>query len=516
MTKNKDRDRTSISYSIAQSNRVQTHGEAASQMIQAYKGIRVDSLGKEINHYGRSLKEVSNYSVNPKYSQANYKQQAGFSAELIKEARDNKSSILNGSETRTRTTDGIGRTNDQYHDFIKLDAKGNVISGSGSQMKMLGKFSTDDEIRKSSEAIVNKIVSDDWKKYQGSPIDLPSEQVEYAKEFATIKAKDLREQAKKCRLNGDNTKASSLEEKARRYDIAREDIRDSGVYSKEAMEARMNPKRFVQKEVLSDANKSGIEAAKSSFILAGTISGAQNIYSVIFENKDFDEAVEDTLKSTALAVTSSYITSASGTVVKSMMHSSKSNAVRALGKTSAPTMIVTSVLEVGKSMCRYANGDIDEEELLLELGEKGTGMVAASYGTAIGTAILPGIGTVVGSIVGYTVSSMLYNGALSTLTNARIARERRLVIEKLAEQSISQIKMYEKQFREQASATLKYQEELFNDILSGMRDGILNDNIDDFFINVNTLGNYFGFDLQFSSFDEFDKFMSDEDSILVL
>ena len=68
----------------------------------------------------------------------------------------------------------------------------------------------------------------------------------------------------------------------------------------------------------------------------------------------------------------------------------------------------------------------------------------------------------------------------------------------------------------EASSQLEYREALFSNILNGMRNGILNDNIEDFFTNVNTLGKFFGVDLKFNTFDEFDDFMSDDDTILVL
>ncbi len=516
MSKEKNEDKISIIHGLYQTDLIQKYGEGASQILQAYKGIRIDSSGNEISHQGRSLKDISNYKVNKENQYGSYKQQSGFSAELVKEARDNKSSILNGNKSRTRTTDGIGNTNDQYHDHIKVDSNGNVIKGSGSQMKIKGKFNTDAEVRQSSENIVKDMVSDKWQKYKDSPMDIASEQVEYAKEFAEKKANDLKEQASNQRIKGNNRKALELEEKAKRYEKAKENIRDSGVSSKEGMEARLNPKTFVAKEILKDSHNAGVEAAKSSFILGGAISGAQNIYSVIFEDKAINDAIEDTVKSTVIATGSSYIVSASGSAIKSIMHSSKNSIVRNLGKTNAPAMIVTGTMEVGKSICKYAKGNINEEELLMELGEKGTGMVAASYGTAIGTAILPGIGSIIGGMVGYTASSMLYNGALSALTDSRISYERRIIIEKLAEQSILQMEMYEDQFKKEAKDVLQHRDEIFNDILTGMRDGILNDNIDDFFTNVNTLGNYFGVELQFKTFDEFDKFMSDDDTIVVL
>lgn len=47
----------STTIGMAQNQNVQKHGEAASQIIQAYKGTRYDSKGRNLNHQGRSLKK---------------------------------------------------------------------------------------------------------------------------------------------------------------------------------------------------------------------------------------------------------------------------------------------------------------------------------------------------------------------------------------------------------------------------------------------------------------------------
>ena len=73
---------------------VQTHGEGSSQIIQAYKGVRVDGQGITEDFHGRSLKGISKYKTNPQYKNQNIQQQAGFSAELIDEARQNQQAIL--------------------------------------------------------------------------------------------------------------------------------------------------------------------------------------------------------------------------------------------------------------------------------------------------------------------------------------------------------------------------------------------------------------------------------------
>ena len=110
-------------------------GSAVKEHIVAYNGID-NETGKTLN---RSLKDISNSKINPKYEQQNYKQQAGFSAEIKETARENAKRIKEEKHTRVTRTDDIGRVNDPLYDHVELDEYGNVIEGSGLQMKFVGK-----------------------------------------------------------------------------------------------------------------------------------------------------------------------------------------------------------------------------------------------------------------------------------------------------------------------------------------------------------------------------------------
>lgn len=493
---------------------VQKTGEAASQMIQALKGINVDSDGNLSEQVSRSLKDISKYKVNPNYEYSNLKQQAGFAGEVIKEARDNKNNILNGSKNRTRTTDGIGKVNDQVSDHVVLNERGEIIEGSQSQMKMLGKYSSDEEILKSSKNVLKKLTDDNWQKYKDGYVDVPSEQVEVIKKLAEEESKRLREVAKKFRESGNIDKARQLEEQANRCDNVKNKIRDSGVSSSEAMEARINPNKFVAKEVLKDSHNAGVEVAKSTFVVAGAISTAKNLYYVSTGEQSLDEAIKETSKEVISATGSAYIIGSTGTAVKAVMHTSSSQVLRNLGNTTAPTMIATAVLEVGKSLVKYGKGEIDEVELLAELGQKGTGMIGASYGATVGTIICPGIGSVVGGIIGYTVSTALYSGALKTLQDAKISAYRRAYIEKISEEAIKEMKLYETYLKESFEKEFNQRDVVFNNVLGGIKESFELNDINKLFDSAELLSKELGVNNKFKTFEEFDDFMNTEDSLI--
>lgn len=515
-SKNKIVNATTIG--MAQNELIQKNGEAASQMIQAYKGVRIDSQGKDLGHAGRSLKKISNYKINSKYRTQNIKQQSGFSAEVIKEARDNKEAIKAGDFNRTRTTDGIGMGNHQQYDHVIVDGSGNIIEGTGTQMKSLGID------KKGRVTVVDKIANDSkWEKYDGY-IDIPENQYDQAIKEAEDKASELRSQANNLREKGNFEKAKEIEDKADRYENSKKKIRKSNVKEKEAIEARLNPKGFTAKEVLIDSHEAGLEAAKGAVILSGSISCAQNLYSVIYEGKSIDEAINDVSKTTLKSSGVAYVIGTTGTGIKAIMHSSKNEITRRLGITNAPAMIATGTIEVSKSIKKYAKGEIDEVELLEELGEKGTGMVAAGFGTAVGTAagtlILPGVGSVVGGFVGsmvaYTISGVLYKETLEVLKSAKISEERRKVIEKISQGSIKEMKKYQQALTEYANLEYARREDSIDAFFKGIYQSILDNNVNSFFENINGIGKEFGVDIEFETFEEFDEAMNNDDFILIL
>ncbi len=523
------KESVNIAVGMAQSKNTQRYGEAASQILQAKKGLRVDSNGQQIEFRGRSLDEISHYKKGTGTLQQQKqvaKSQAGFSAELIEESRYNKEAILAGNSNRKRTTDGIGRTNDPQYDHVVIDNKGNVIQGSESQMKFYGIDG------KGRYKVIEKIVKDpSWSRYDGRPIDVPSDQYDGAVRYAKKCAQDYRKQAQRVAEEGKNAKANELLSKADKYEKAAKAIRKSKVSSAEAVEARNNLNRFVTKEVAADCHHAGIESAKGAFVVSGVISMAQNLYAVGAGEKEMDDAVEDVIRTTLDSGVTAYEVAVGGTAIKSIMHSSKSQMARDLGMTGFPQMIALAVVETGKSMKRYALGEIDEEELLLELGEKGTGILAAGYGAASGAmagaalgSVVPFIGTAIGATVGGFIGGMigsseggiLYRGAMEALQCERISGERRRVIESIAQKAIDENRKYQMLMEQYARANYYQREHQLKTMFQQLDKSLMDGDMDGYVQNLEGLGNIFGVKLKFGSFDEFDDFMRNENTVLVL
>lgn len=110
------------------------YGAAVKEHIVAYTG-QDNEIGKQLE---KSLKSISKERVSHEYRYQNLKQQAGFTAEVKETANVNAEKIIHSDTSRKIRTDDLGRVNDPLFDHVEIDAFGNIIDGSGAQMKFVG------------------------------------------------------------------------------------------------------------------------------------------------------------------------------------------------------------------------------------------------------------------------------------------------------------------------------------------------------------------------------------------
>lgn len=485
------------------------YGEAASEFIKGYKG----NIADDETVIKKGLKQVSESKVNPDYKYANIKQQAGFSAEIHYVDKENADSIINKSNKRIYRSNDLGRGNDPVYDVLSVDEQGNLTWG--AQMKFCGKYETPEEINNSAKNLVNKLAGDKWERYRDNKVLIPSEQYEKACEYAKEKSEQYLKQSEKFRQEGNFEKAEILKEKAKTYKQISSDLENSGISSKEAIFLREHPKLATAKYVTEKAHQSGIENAKSAAVLSGAISLSQNIVSVMNKEKTASEAVCDVGKDTAAGAVTAYILGAGDTAIRGAMNASKNEVFVNLSKTNMPSMIATASVQVGKSLIKYSKGEIDSLELMEELGEKGTGMMAASFGAAMGTLVLPGIGTVAGSMIGYMTSSTVYKSCMQILDEEIMSEERMKRIHSIASAAIESMEKQQQELLELSERFFENRKQIFEYNLDQIEIASKNNDLNLFTKGLNNIAIEMGETLQFKSFDEFDEFMLDDDSTFI-
>ncbi|MUU63354.1 hypothetical protein F7211_06250 [Helicobacter pylori] len=152
------------------------------------------------------------------------------------------------------------------------------------------------------------------------------------------------------------------------------------------------------------------------------------------------------------------------------MQSSANKVIQSLGKGSVPTMIVGVGVVNCKVLVDYFRGKIDRVECLEKLGKENTTFLSGIAMGSIGQLAIPipGVGVLIGGFVGGVMSKTFYDVSLTIFKEAKLARQRRIEIEKECRESIRQLEMYQNQFNEVFEryfhGTIKFFNESFDEL----------------------------------------------------
>lgn len=396
---------------------VDRYGSANAEFVKGYSGI-----DQETQRHFKGLKDISKSKVHPDYAEQNIKQQAGFSAEVNKVSRDNARSIIEGRSKRSiRTDDAPGFAhNDQRFDHVEL--RGNeVIDGSGSQMKFVGNH----------KRLLNKIAlgegggKNDFSRYQGSALDLPSEQVESAKEYCREQSSRLRQKAARLEEKGLKEQAQKCRRQAQNFDELEKNCRDSGMTTEDAVFLRKHPELGTALEMLGVAHEAGKQGAVSGLTAGATFSVGLNLWRLTKGDVELDEVITNIAKDSGKSALMGYAGTAVGSVAKGAMQQSDKALVRAAANTALPGMIASMTVDVAKTLCRLGAGEISPGQVIEELGQKGVNTLAGVWGGTAGQILIPipVVGAMVGASVACALSSLCFTESIFAIRAARAAKE---------------------------------------------------------------------------------------------
>lgn len=492
-------DAVQIGAVLSTSETVGRYGGANSEFIKGYTGID-NETGQQ---FANGLKDISNQKIHPDYETQNIKQQAGYSAEVAATSRDNAEAIINHSRKWTRRSDDhpdFGK-NDTVVDRVQV-LDGKIIGGSQSQMKFVG--NRDDLFKKITKP------DGEYKRYRGVKLELPSEQYEGAVEYCKKQAKELRHNALRAEQGGNFEAAQKLREQAKNYDQLAKNVRDSGLTTEDAIFYRKHPKIATARDIARTSHRAAMEGAKYGTLISGSISLLTNAFAVAQDKKQLSEAAKDTAKDTAKGAAVGYGSAFAGSAIKGAMQQSSKQTIRALSKTNLPTLALSIVISLGTSIKRCVSGEISEEELLEEIGEKGAGMLSSSMMAALGQLAIPVpfVGAAIGGIIGYSLSSMFYQSALEAAKQSNAAKTNLVHVREIEAAARAEIQrqrdeletFIRHEFKELLSETQKIFTTLEEDV-----------GIDEFSAGINRYGELLGVQLQFKSQREFDAFMTDSE-----
>ena len=487
---------------------IQRYGSANKEHLVAFTGID-NERGKFLK---KSLDSISKQKINPEYKFQNIQQQAGFAAEVKETARTNAENIIASKKERKVRTDDIDRVNDPLYDHVLLDENGNIIEGSGSQMKFVGISKNDPMGYFAPEKALNKLMSKKFEKYLDADvkIEVPSDHYDGIQKSATEKIDQLEKQADVAKNNGKADIVENKKQQIAKLKKIKKNLRRSKVSSKEAIFARKHPKISTFKDITEISHYAGLEAAKIGATFGGTVSMIQNMIALYKGEIEVEEAIKNVAKDTTCTALVSYGTSFAGSTIKGLMQNAENTTVRGLSKTNLPAAIVTSSIAFTKTLNKYFNNEINGVECFQELGEQGTGMISSAMLATIGQAVIPipVVGAMLGSMIGYTISSVSYGMLSNALKEKEIAHEKRLIIEKECAEHIKLLRFYRLELEDNISRYLDIHKELFNNTFDELKKSLNIGDVDGVINEANKITMALGKEVQFNNFKQFDDFMN--------
>lgn len=497
---NIDSDLRNIAIASAEYELIQRYGTAGSQFLIGLRGIDHET-GKV---FDRSLLSIAKGKLNrdPVNYQRNVKQQAGFSAEVASVSKRNANAIINKDSSRfARSEDIVGYgKNHNVVDIIELMDNTEITS----QMK----FVTNKEKLLKNIARGNGGGENDLSRYLAvDKLEVPTEQVNEMKAICRSEAQKLTKQSEVLKNLGKTELADKALKQAKNYESLENKITDSGLTTKEAIQYRLNPRAMTVKDIGKVSHAAGLEGLKFGAAIGGSISAVNNIIAVYSGNKDFSEAILHTSKDTIIAGATGYATAASGTAVKTYMAQSSKEIIRGISKSNMPAMVVTACLSTGKSIKKYAVGEINEAELAQEIGLSATGMMSSSMFAAIGQVAIPipVLGALIGGMVGYALTNTVYQSFFEVLKEAKLSTERRQLIEMQCEAARMLSKEYELKIKELFAYRIKELEVYGNIMFDALDSPDISS--DEFCAKMNRFAEELGTKISINNMIELDKAM---------
>ena len=493
----------------------QKYGDAVKQHFVAYSG-RDNETGINLV---KGLKDIAEGKINPDYEFQNISQQSGFAAEVKEVARSNAEAIINDDSTRKIRTDDLGRINDQLYDTLTIDKNGNIIDGTGEQIKFLGSSKDDPKGLGNAKRAFDKLSSKEFKKYldNDAKIVVPTEQYQGILQEADAEINKLSSQLDRLKNSEKTEEFTKIENRIKDLKKLKENLKKASLTTEEAREARLSPKLSTAKDVLKLSHRAGLDAAQTASLIGGSVSIVKNITAVFKNEKNTGEAVRDVALDTGRAGALGYGTGFAGSIIKGAMQNSESTYIRALSKTNIAGTTVNIAITSTRILTNYFNGEIDGVQCLEMLGQEGVGMVASAMFATIGQIAIPIpiVGGLIGGMIGYALSSASYGLLLNALKEKEMAHKERMYIESVCAEHIKMIREYRLEIEKIINQYLSNKLEVFNEAFTGIKNALEIGDIDLFIENTNRITENFGGKPAFSTIDEFDKIMLTKTTIKI-
>ncbi|WRB99543.1 hypothetical protein KVC88_03325 [Helicobacter pylori] len=198
---------------------------------------------------------------------------------------------------------------------------------------------------------------------------------------------------------------------------------------------------------LQSSHEAGVDITESKMLIKFAPLLLMNLYEYVGNGKDSKEAFDQAMKDAKGVV----LSCGRAAFLKDMVSNSPNETIQSFdGDLEVAMQLEKTSIECYKIFIDYGSQKIDDDELSCRLLHTGTKILGTKAMAVVGQTFIPipGVGAIIGNFVGALLSKTLCENLRDALKEAKLARQRRIEIEKECRESIRLLEIYRNQFKE--------------------------------------------------------------------
>ncbi|MFP6239656.1 hypothetical protein ACLGCQ_03235 [Helicobacter pylori] len=198
---------------------------------------------------------------------------------------------------------------------------------------------------------------------------------------------------------------------------------------------------------LQSSHEAGVDITESKMLIKFAPLLLMNLYEYVGNGKDSKEAFDQAMKDAKDVV----LSCGRAAFLKDMVSNSPNETIQSFdGDLEGVMRLEKTSIECYKIFIDYGSQKIDDDELSCRLLHTGTKILGTKAMAVVGQTFIPipGVGAIIGNFVGALLSKTLCENLRDALKEAKLARQRRIEIEKECRESIRLLEIYRNQFKE--------------------------------------------------------------------
>ncbi|MEW9124502.1 MAG: hypothetical protein AB2421_17450 [Thermotaleaceae bacterium] len=328
------------------------------------------------------------------------------------------------------------------------------------------------------------------------------------------RVKDLSEKrASSGSINADNYRDSSNNITS---ELKHGEVSSGGTTYDEALSATKDHetyrRQFEMSQFKQEIKVTAKEAAQAGAIMGGAMSTIKNSVALYRGDISTEEMVGNVVVDTTKAGIRSGATGGLGAGIRV---TAEKAGINALAKSNVATAVASGVIDVGVTVYNFAKGEINSEEAMEQIGQKGFSTMSSIYAGATAGLVFGPAGVLVGSMAGYLAASNVYQTCLEIFKNGKLQEEEARRVIALCEAASAEMRRQRAEFEMNMEGKLQLNKRIFDSFLTQIDRGLFEMDHQKCLNGVVAFADYLGHELKLAKFEDFDQHMKmDNDLVL--